>query len=181
VKRKTESRRKTQLLCLAMAILAIILSTTNIAMHVGADSGFMSTLSSVSIAIAALVGVFVLLVAQASLITSQGMLDEMRQQRDAAERPSISVVTIPEPRRPGILNLRIANAGRGPAYDLTVRFAPDIPWGDSTLNTAGILSGMPVLESGQKVEIFLAAGGQLQEEGYPMESIAHVTYFRRFV
>ena len=37
---------------------------------------------------------------------------------------------------------------------------------------------MPVLDGGGKVEIFLAAGGQLQAKGYPRESTAYVTYFR---
>ena len=128
--RRTEGNRKTQLLCLAMALLAIILSATSVALHVGAESRFMTTLSSFSTAVAAVVSIFVLLVAYASLSTSRGMLDEIQKQREAAERPNISVVTTPEPRRPGILNLRIANTGRGPAYDLTVRFDPDIPWGE---------------------------------------------------
>lgn len=173
----TKRNRVTPLLCLAIAILAIILSAISITLHV-VGGNVMTAVSSISTAAATLVSLFVLLVALASLGTSQGMLEEMRKQREAAERPSISVVTTPEPRRPGILNLRVANTGRGPAYDVKVRFDPDIPWGKSTLNTAGILSSIPVLDSGEKVEIFLAAGGQLQANGYPTESTAYVTYFR---
>jgi len=179
VKRRTEGSSETQVLCLAMAILAIILSAASITLHVvGAGISVMIAVSSFSTAAAALVSLFVLLVAWANLRTSQGMLEEMRKQREAAERPNISVVTTPEPRRPGVLNLRVANTGRGPAYNVKVRFDPDIPWGESTLNTAGILSSIPVLGGGEKVEIFLAAGGQLRAEGYPTESIAHVTYFQ---
>lgn len=178
MRRITKGSHVTSLPCLAIAILAIILSAASIALHVvETGSNVMTAVSSVSTAAATLVSLFVLFVALASLSTSRGMLVEMRKQREAAERPNISVVTTPESRRPGILNLRIANTGRGPAYDLAVRFDPDIPWGESTLNTAGILSSMPVLDGGEEVEIFLAAGGQLQAKGYPTESTAYVTYF----
>jgi len=174
----TEGGRATSLLCLAIAILAIILSAVSIALAiVRTGSNVMTAVSSLSTAAATIVSLFVLFVAWASFRTSQGMLEEMRKQREAVERPNISVATTPEPRRPGILNLRVANTGRGPAYDVEVRFDPDIPWGESTLNTAGILSGIPVLDGGEKVEIFLAAGGQLQAKGYPTESIAHVSYY----
>jgi len=162
---------------MGIATLAVILSVTSIVLAWGKSSAVMTSVSSISTATAAVVGVFVLLVALGSLRTSQGMLDEMRKQREATERPIISVATVLETRKPGILNLRIANTGRGPAYDLKVSFAPDIPWGQTSLNQAGVLSHLPVVNGGDKIEFFLAAGGQLEDAAYPPKSQASVTYF----
>jgi hypothetical protein len=69
VKWRTEGSRKTQLLCLATAIPAIILSGASIALYIGAKLTFMTVVSAFSTAAAAVVGVFVLPVARASLNT----------------------------------------------------------------------------------------------------------------
>jgi hypothetical protein len=165
-------------LCFTIAVLAIIFSAASVALQVGANSVFMTALSAISTAVAAVVSVFVLLAARQSLVTSQRMLDEMRKQREAADKPIISVSSVPEPRRPGVLNLRVANTGKGPAYDLVIRFEPDIPWGESTINQAEILSGIPVLAGGDRIEFFLAAAQQLLDSDYPVESTADITYYR---
>ncbi|MFL0365723.1 hypothetical protein ACH0BF_22195 [Pseudobacillus sp. 179-B 2D1 NHS] len=102
---------------------------------------------------------------------------ETRKQRIAQEEPAITLRMHPDSKTSNLLNLHLRNSGGSPAYDLTVKFDPDLPYGDSTLNQLPMLKRMPLLDKGEDVSFLYDSAIEYFATNNPRKSTAHVTYY----
>ena len=85
------------------------------------------------------------------------LIDEMKKQRAATEEPAVSIKVVPSTDAANVLNLVLKNSGGSPAYNVSVKFDPDLPYKDITLNQLNLFHDMALLDKGESVELFLAS------------------------
>jgi hypothetical protein len=111
------------------------------------DSDYYTLLSSVSTAVASIGGITLLFLTYFTFL-------ETRKQRIAQEEPVVTLRLVTDEKNSNFLNFHLKNTGGGPAYDLSVTFNPDLPYGDTTLNNLKMFKRMPLLEKGEEVTFF---------------------------
>ena len=108
-------------------------------------------LSALSTALAAFGGLSLLFVTFLYLIETRKMVLEMKRQRE----PMVTVKIIPDIDNFNFMNVWIKNTGGSPAYDISIKFTPDLPYGNTTLNDVNSMKYLPILDTGEIIEFFL--------------------------
>jgi len=116
-----------------------------------------TAIAAISNAITAFIGVLLFIVTFFYLLATRAMVDEMKKQRAATEEPAVSIKVVPSTDAANVLNLVLKNSGGSPAYNVSVKFDPDLPYKDITLNQLNLFHDMALLDKGESVELFLAS------------------------
>lgn len=131
--------------------------------------------ASVATALASTFAMVVLYLTYKSLGLNREMINEMRNQ----SMPAVTVKIVPDQENFNLLNLFIKNTGGGPAYDINIRFDPDLPYEKSnakTLNNLNSLKDMPLLEKGEEIQFFYRSAISFKEDKKPDKiTSSHVT------
>ncbi|MED0668048.1 hypothetical protein P4T04_17275 [Bacillus badius] len=138
--------------------------------EIGWDTEKFAALSSIATSFAS-IGTFILLLF--TFLTYK----ETKRQREAQEEPAVTIGIVPDSKTPNLFNLYLRNSGGSPAYDLTVKFDPDLPYGDIKLNELPILKRMPLLDKGEEVSFLYDSVIEYLATNNPTKSIANVTYY----
>ena len=137
-----------------------------------------TALGAISNAITAIIGLPLLTVTILYLLATRAMVDEMKRQRATIEEPAVSIKVVPSADAANILNLVLKNTGGGAAYDVTVKFNPDIPYKDNiTLNQLNMFHNMALLDKGESVELFFASAPVYFKSDKPKKTKATVEYY----
>lgn len=136
-------------------------------------------LSSVSTSFAAVTNFILLLLTFLYLLATRSMVDEARKQRIAQEEPVVSVRITPDNNNFGMLNICLKNTGGGPAYNVSVRFDPDLPYHDGSINNLRIFNNMPVIDRSENIEFLFASAHSYFESNNPKTAIAYIKYYRK--
>jgi hypothetical protein len=74
--------------------------------------------------------------------------------------------------------LNLKNTGGSAAYDVSVKFDPDIPYENSiTLNQLNMFHRMALLDKGESVELFLDSAPEYFKSNKPKKTKATVEYY----
>lgn len=140
-------------------------------------TGF-ADIGSRSNAITAIIGLSLLTLTLFYLLATREMVQEMRKQRAIIEEPAVSLKAVPSADAANAINLVLKNTGGGPAYDVSVKFDPDIPyWDDISLNKINLFHKMSLLDKGEIVELFLASAPEYFKSDKPKKTIATIEYY----
>ncbi|MFZ2473221.1 MAG: hypothetical protein WAW52_14920 [Methanothrix sp.] len=166
-----------------LAILLFILAAISLLIYVivelkMSDARDFTAMGAISNAITAVVGLLIFIVTFLYLLATRAMVDEMKRQRAAIEEPAVSIKVVPSADAANILNLVLKNTGGGAAYDVTVKFNPDIPYKDNiTLNQLNMFHNMALLDKGESVELFFASAPVYFKSDKPKKTKATVEYY----
>jgi hypothetical protein len=161
------------LICICIFILFYIIIEARLA-----NSTDFTAIAAISNAITAFIGLPLFAVTFLYLLATRAMVDEMKKQRSAIEEPVVSIKVVPSSDATNVLNLVLKNSGGGPAYDISVKFDPDLPYKDSkTLNQLNIFHNMVLLDKGESVELFLASAPEYSRSNKPKRTTATLEYF----
>lgn len=111
------------------------------------------------------------------LLETREMVLEQKRQRRNLESPSISLKIDVENKNSINLNVVMKNSGGGPAYDISVRFYPDINYNGTTLSNLNMFNEMPLLDKGEKVSFFLDTVPDYLESDNPDSTTAEIKYY----
>lgn len=134
-------------------------------------NGF-SIIASIATAISSL-GTLILL-----YLTKQS-LEEMREKRELEERPVVSIKVKPDHKNSTLLYFVIQNTGGGPAYDVSIKFTPDIKYNNSTLNNLDIFNRIPIIAKNESIEFFFDTSYEILENDEPNKTRAKISCFKQ--
>lgn len=129
------------------------------------------------IAITAISGILLFGATAVSTMKTRDMATEMKLQREILEKPAVSVRIVPNSRHSHLLNVVIKNTGGGAAYDVSIRFDPDLPYWNSHLNQLRIFQNMPLLDKGESIEFVFASTIEYYNSSNPKFTTAIIQYF----
>jgi len=101
---------------------------------------------------------------------------QVKKQTELLEKPIVTIKTIPDKNEPWIINLIIKNTGNAPAYDISTKFIPDLPYNNTTLNKLNIFKNLPILDIGESIELFFDSAIEYLNSNKPKIIIATITY-----
>ena len=131
-------------------------------------------LNSISTALAAVGGLSLLAITFLYLLETRKMVQEMRRQRE----PAVTVKIIPDKVIFNFFNVWIKNTGGSPAYDISIKFDPDLPYAKSSLNNINVMKNLPLLDTGEEIEFYFdSAITYLANPQNPKNSIVDLTYY----
>lgn len=136
-----------------------------------------TAIAAISNAITAFIGVLLFIVTFFYLLATRAMVDEMKKQRAATEEPAVSIKVVPSTDAANVLNLVLKNSGGSPAYNVSVKFDPDLPYKDITLNQLNLFHDMALLDKGESVELFLASAPDYFRSNKPKRTTATLEYY----
>jgi hypothetical protein len=136
------------------------------------NNDFFSALGSVADTLASLTSAGVLLFTYFAL-------KESRKQRENADEPVVTIRLVPEMKNNNFLYFVLKNTGGGPAYDISVTFNPDLPYGDETLNKLNMFKRMPLLDRNEEVNFLFDSAFDYYESNNPKFTKATLTYYRQ--
>lgn len=164
--------------CIAiLVIILLVLICTWLYGKLAKDTSFYSNLGTVSSSLSAIGGLLVFLVTFLYFLETRKMTRATQRQTELMEQPAVSIKVIPSDDTPNILLMVIKNTGGGPAYDLSVTFTPDIPYGQKTLNQLNIFNKMPLLDKGEEVKFFFGSAIDYGKNDEPKELTANLKYY----
>ncbi len=135
-------------------------------------------IGAVSTFVASIVGIIILYIALLSLRETRKMVVEMEKQRELQEEPAVSVKIVPDISDLNLLNIIIRNTGGGPAYDVSVKFDPDLPYEETTLNQLKIFNKNPLIDKDETIEFFFASAIEYFHGGSPKATTATIEYYK---
>ena len=156
--------------------LLFVVNQLDISNH---TTSWYSVLSSVSTSFAAIASILLLLVTFFYLLATRNMVGEMKKQRLAQEEPVVSVRIVPDSNNFGILNINVKNTGGGPAYNVSVKFEPDLPYHSSSINKLRMFNDMPVLDKNETIEFLFASAHSYFNSENSKTTTAFIEYYRR--
>jgi hypothetical protein len=167
---------------IGLVILAIIIGIgslyfTHLYGVYSKESAFLTSLSTVATSISTIGSLLLLVVTFFYFLETRDMAKETRRQRELLEEPAVSIKILPDEKSSNFLYMVMKNTGGGPAYDISVSFDPDIPYGESTLNGLKMFNKMPLLDKGEETKFFFASAIEYFKSDMPKETKALVTYF----
>lgn len=137
-----------------------------------------AALGAISNTITAIIGLLLLIVTFFYLLATRAMVYEMKKQTAFAGEPVVSIKAVPSPDSNNILNLNLKNTGVSAAYDVSVKFDPDIPYEDGiTLNQLNMFHRMALLDKGDSIELFLASAPEYFKSNKPKKTKATIEYY----
>lgn len=143
-----------------------------------ADSIDFTVIGAISNLITAIIGLPLLTITLFYLLATRDMVQEMRKQRAIIEEPAVSLKAVPSTDAANAINLALKNTGGGPAYDVSVKFNPDIPyWKDISLNQLNLFNKMSLLDKGETIELFLASAPEYFKSDKPKKTTATIEYY----
>lgn len=159
---------------LIIILLAVwsVLGITRSFLKLKLDNDFFSALGSVADSLASLTSIGVLLFTYFAL-------QESRKQRENADEPVVTLRLLPEVKNNNFLSFTLKNTGGGPAYDLSVRFNPDLPYGNETLNNLNMFKRMSLLDKNEEVNFLFDSASEYYNSNNPKVTIATVTYYKQ--
>ncbi len=166
-----------------LAILVFILLAAASLFFIVIESKIANTmdfaaLGAISNTITAIIGLLILTVTFFYLLATRAMVYEMKKQTALVGEPVVSIKAVPSPDSHNILNLNLKNTGGSAAYDVSVKFDPDIPYEDSiTLNQLNMFHRMALLDKGESVELFLDSAPEYFKSNKPKKTKATVEYY----
>ncbi|MBI2417140.1 MAG: hypothetical protein HYV28_04435 [Ignavibacteriales bacterium] len=141
--------------------------------------------SSAATALAAIFTIFAVIFAYRSMKSSASSLEETKR----INEPAVSVKIAPDKDNYDFLNLIIQNTGGSAAYDVTVRFDPDLPYMGTydTVNVLPKLKYIALLEKQERIEFFFSLAYDLESDSteneeknkYPKETTATICYNKK--
>ncbi|MGG1600993.1 hypothetical protein [Paenibacillus naphthalenovorans] len=158
-------------------LLILIMFLTNQLQNRNYDASWYTALSAVMSGIASIGGLFLLVVTFLYFIETKKMVSEAKRQREILEEPAVSVKITPDIKKSNALNVVIKNTGGGAAYDVSIKFNPDIPYHDSTLNELNMFKKMPLIDKGETIEFFFASAHEYLNSEKPKFSEATLEYY----
>lgn len=164
-----------KLVALVLIIMAIwaCFEITHLLLNMKIDSTFYSALSSVATLVASVTGIGV-------LIFTFFTLQESRKQRESAEEPIVTIRLVPEMKNNNFFYFTLKNTGGGPAYDISVKFNPDLPYGEEdTLNNLNMFKRMSLLDKNEEVNFLFDSAIDYYESNKPKVTIVTVTYYKQ--
>lgn len=141
------------------------------------ESLFFTNLSTIATSISSIGSLLLLFVTFLYLLETRKMVVEARRQRELLEQPAVSIKVIPDEKSPNFLYLVMKNTGGGPAYDISVKFDPDLEYGNGSLNGLKMFNKMPLLDKGEETKFFFASASDYFQTNNPKETKAHLTYY----
>lgn len=141
------------------------------------NNSFFTNLSTVSSSLSAIGGLLVFGVTFLYFLETRKMTRSTQRQTELMEEPAVSIKVIPSEETPNILLMVMKNTGGGPAYDITVRFTPNISYGNKTLNDLNVFNKMPLLEKGEEVEFFFDSAINYEQDEKPKQLSANLKYY----
>lgn len=163
---------------IGIVIVTGIIVITNQLNQSGFTTEWFSKLSSVASSIGSISGVLLLLVTFFYLLATRNMVTEMKKQREMQEEPVVSVRIVPDSSIFGMLNFSVRNSGGGPAYDISIRFSPDLPYHGGTVNDISMFKNMPVLDKNETVDFLFASSHEYFNSDEPKSTIATIEYYK---
>ena len=157
---------------------SIIFVTNQLSMSLLTPEWF-SIMSSVSTSISSIVSFLLLFVTFFYLLATRSMVYEMKKQRESQESPVVSVRIVPDATNFGILNICVKNTGGSPAYDVSIKFDPDLPYKESSLNTLAMFNNMPVIDKNENIEFLFASAHIYFNSESPKSTTAEIQYYRK--
>ncbi|KXZ22580.1 hypothetical protein P4T89_01975 [Bacillus nakamurai] len=164
-----------KLVALVLILMAIwaCFEITQLLLKMDFKETFFSALSSVATLMASVTGIGV-------LIFTFFTLQESRKQRESAEEPIVTIRLVPEVKNNNFFYFTLKNTGGGPAYDISVKFNPDLPYGDDdTLNNLNMFKRMPLLDKNEEVNFLFDSAINYYESNNPKSTIAIVTFYKQ--
>jgi hypothetical protein len=140
-------------------------------------SDWWSASAAIFVAITAISGIFLLATTFYYTLKTRDMAEEMKRQRQILERPAVSVRISPNPKYSSLLNMVIKNTGGGAAYDVSIKFDPDLPYYDTHLNLLRIFQKMPLLDKGESIEFVFASEIEYYNSSNPKSTTATIQYY----
>lgn len=113
------------------------------------------------------------------LLETRKSVSELKKQREISESPAVTVRIVPDKKHKHLLNVLIRNTGNWPAYDVKIKFDPDLPYYKSTLNNLSIFKYLPVLEKGESIEFFFDSAKEYFASNNPKNSNVTISYFNK--
>ncbi len=159
-------------------IIALILFISNQFQLANFSSNWYDTLSSVSTSVSAIATSLLLVVTFGYLLATRNMVNEMKRQREIQEEPIVSVKILPDVNSFGFLNIVIKNTGGGPAYDVSIKFEPDLPYFNGSLNELRIFKHMPFLDKFETIEFFFDSANRYFNSDNPKTTTAYIQYYK---
>lgn len=131
-------------------------------------------LSALATVLAAFGGLCLLFVTFLYLIETRKMVQEMQRQKE----PAVTVKIVPDKVSFNFFNVWIKNTGGSPAYDISIKFDPDLPYAKSSLNSINAIKHLPLLDTGEEIEFFFdSAITYFANPQNPMISNVNLTYY----
>ncbi|HOI68712.1 MAG TPA: hypothetical protein PLN41_03060 [Methanothrix sp.] len=158
-------------LAIGSLIIFIVIETAMV------DSIDFTAIGAISNVITAIIGIPLLAITLSYLLATREMVQEMRKQRAIMEEPAVSLKAVPSADAANVINLVLKNTGGGPAYDVSVKFDPDIPYEGMTLNQLNMFRKMSVLDKGESVELFFASAPEYFKSKKPKRTTATIEYY----
>jgi hypothetical protein len=137
-----------------------------------------AAIESISTAFAMIGTIILLFLTYLSLRETRKMVSEMQRQRESLENPAVSLRIVPDLRNLQILNMVIKNSGGGPAYDVSVKFNPDLPYEESSLNQLKYFQKIPLLDKNETIEFFFSSAIEYFKSDKPKFSVAQIEYYK---
>ena len=107
------------------------------------------------------------------------MVEEMIKQREIQEEPIVSARIVPDGNNFGMLNMNVRNTGGGPAYNVSIKFDPDLPYQESSINSLKMFNDMPVLDKNENIEFLFASAHAYFNSSNPKSTVAKIQYYRK--
>ncbi|RMA90898.1 hypothetical protein [Priestia megaterium] len=161
----------TYLLIIILFAVCLLLEITRLFLKLKLDDDFFSALGSVADSLASLTGIGVLLFTYFAL-------QEARKQREIADEPVVTIRLLPDIKNNNFLSFTLKNTGGGPAYDLSVKFNPDLPYGEGTLNNLNMFKQMSLLDKNEEVNFLFDSAFEYYNSNHPMTTMATVIYYK---
>jgi hypothetical protein len=159
-----------KVLILILFSLSIITLAFYLTFKFKVPTNFYTKLSSISTTFAAVGGI-------ALLVVTYFTFQDGKQQREIEKEPIITLRLIPDNKNSSFVNFSIKNTGGGPAYDLSISFAPNVPYNSSTLNELNMFKRLPLLDKDEQIEFFFASLIEYYNSDKPKNINAVATYY----
>ena len=156
------------ILLISIFLFNLLLNSLNYAPY------WFTKLGSLATALAAFGGLCLLLVTFLYLLETRKMVQEMQRQRE----PAVTVKIIPDKVSFNFFNVWIKNTGGSPAYDISIKFTPDLPYAKTTLNNMNAMKHLPLLDTGEEIEFYFdSAVTYFTNPQNPVTSKIDITYY----
>ena len=161
-----------KLFIIILLIIYLLIKITESFLHLNLNNNFFDALGSIADSLAFLTSAGVLVL---TFLT----LQDSKKQRENAEEPIVTIRLLPEEKNNNFLSFTFKNTGGGPAYDLSVKFNPDLPYGDKTLNNLNMFKRMALLDKNEEVKFLYDSAFEYYNSNNPKVTRATVAYYKQ--
>ena len=164
------------LLAFVLIIIYILLLITD-KIYSSHTNDWWAASTALVVAITAISGILLFITTAYYTLKTRDMANEMKRQRVILEAPAVSVRIVPNSKYSSLLNVVIKNTGGGAAYDVSIRFDPDLPYWDTHLNLLRIFQKMPLLDKGESIEFVFASAIEYYNSSNPRFTTVTIQYY----